>query len=257
LTATRPPLIIPVIEHSLTETPRRPIALVVDDEPEWREITRVMLQRIGAEVLLADTIERACEIAAEHPPGSPAALTLAVIDMHMPRGTQDVPLDEQAGISVLRAVHVLHTYRLVQCPVIVFTAWPSYENCAKAVKAGAWAYICKKKDDDGTHGGSRGFDELKECCERILVRHEPLETPVTPGDEWLDRNYRWLCGQFGGQWVAAVPRDRLSACGADLPHRDEVAVIVGSSFEAVREGVLKLLAILDDAPTIFFVPGGH
>jgi hypothetical protein len=36
-----------------------------------------------------------------------------------------------------------------------------------------------------------------------------------------------------------------------------VAVIVGSSFEAVREGVLKLLAILDDAPTIFFVPGGH
>jgi hypothetical protein len=141
--------------------------------------------------------------------------------------------------------------------MIVFSAFPSYENCVRAVKAGAWAYICKRKDDDGTRGGSGGFGELKECCERILVKQEPLESPLPPDDEWLGRNYRWLRSQFGGQWVVAVPRDRLSACAAGLPHRDDVAVIAGTSFEAVREQVVNLLAVLEDAPTIFFVPGGH
>jgi CheY-like chemotaxis protein len=238
----------------MTGTISKPLVLVVDDEPEWQEAIRTMLLRMGAEVRLAPTFQQACEIAAAHSPESAAPLTLVIIDMRMPQGAKEAQLDEQAGIHVLRAVHALQAYGLVQCPMIVFTAWPSYENCVKAVKAGAWAYICKYRDEDGTHGASRGIDELKEWCERIVVSGEPLESPLAADDTWLGRNYDWLRAQFGGQWVATVNRERLGEFAEGLPQQEGVVVLAGSSFDAVRDAVLKLPAALRQTPTIFFVP---
>ena len=93
----------------MTETGKKPLVLVVDDEPEWQDMIRPMLHRMGAEVLLADTLDQACEIAARHPPGTPSALALVIIDMRLPHRAKDLELDEEAGIHALHAVHALLT----------------------------------------------------------------------------------------------------------------------------------------------------
>ena len=53
-----------------------------------------------------------------------------------------------------------------QCRVIVFTAYPSYENCVNAVKAGAYAYIPKLEQPDGSGGGMDGCPGLPERAVR-------------------------------------------------------------------------------------------
>jgi CheY-like chemotaxis protein len=238
----------------MREGPDKPVVLVVDDEPEWQDMLRAMLQRMGAGVLLAGTLEQACEMAAEHAPGTQSPLALLIIDMGLPHRGEDVELDEEAGIHVLRTIHALQTYRLVDCPMLVFTAFPSYENCAKAVKGGALAYISKRKDEDGTHGGSGGFEELKEWCERLLVTKEPLEAPIGPGDEWFERNYAWLSEDYAGQWVALATRDVVGQTLAGASERDGVVIVSGESYEAVRDIVIKVPALLRQTPAVLFIP---
>jgi DNA-binding NtrC family response regulator len=77
---------------------------------------------------------------------------------------------------------------------IVYTAYPSIENCVKAIKAGADDYI------DKTEPGS--LDRLIDSIKRELFarKHEDNE----PDREWVDEHFDELRERYYGELIAFI-----------------------------------------------------
>jgi DNA-binding response OmpR family regulator len=104
--------------------PGKPRILVVDDDPEVRELTRVALEKADYEIVLADSGERALDIL--HEEGLPH---LAVIDIRLP-GLDGLALCQKIqGIS--------------DVPVIMLTVVDDEETVVKSIEEFAEDYIIK------------------------------------------------------------------------------------------------------------------
>jgi CheY-like chemotaxis protein len=232
----------------MTEKNRKPLVLVVDDEPDWQsKIRRMLEEQMEAEVEVAGTIQEACQVALKHLPGSSTPLDLMTVDMRMPAVSSDTVPEETAGIEVLR------TYRLIHCPMIVFTQWPSYENCIRAVQAGAAAYIPKIKEKR-KQGDQGGFEELTNWCEKVLVRGAVPELPLPPDDQWLDRNCDWLATNCKGQWVALMDAGKVKRVPPGAQIRDGLLILSAGAYEELRKAIVESPEVLGQSPAIVFVP---
>ncbi|MCE1244999.1 sigma-54 dependent transcriptional regulator [Oryzomicrobium sp.] len=98
--------------------------LVVDDEPDIRELLDLTLARMGLLCDCAGTVGEARDLLARH------AYQLCLTDMRLPDGE---------GLDVVRHVAEQHS----QTPVAVITAYGSTENAVAALKAGAFDYLAK------------------------------------------------------------------------------------------------------------------
>ena len=98
--------------------------LVVDDEPDIRELLAMTLSRMGVESHGAATREEALALLAAN------SYDLCLTDMRLPDGD---------GLSVLDYVAKNHPH----VPVAVITAHGSTENAVAALKAGAFDYLAK------------------------------------------------------------------------------------------------------------------
>lgn len=98
--------------------------LVVDDEPDIRELLGMTLARMGVESHGAASCEEALALLAAN------SYNLCLTDMRLPDGD---------GLSVLEYVAKNHP----QTPVAVITAHGSTENAVAALKAGAFDYLAK------------------------------------------------------------------------------------------------------------------
>ena len=104
---------------------RRRRVLVVDDEPDIRMLTRMMLEGAGHEVIEADSGERCLEIVENETPD------LILLDIRLPG------ID---GWGVLERV----TNRTVRrIPVVMMSAHSSEGTLARAAKAGSVGYLIK------------------------------------------------------------------------------------------------------------------
>jgi two-component system response regulator PilR (NtrC family) len=104
--------------------PRGPQVLVVDDEPDIRELLELTLLKMGLGVASAGSIAEAKErLKEEH-------YDLCLTDMRLPDGE---------GLELVRHIATLSS----DLPVAVITAHGSAENAVAALKAGAFDYVSK------------------------------------------------------------------------------------------------------------------
>ena len=98
--------------------------LVVDDEPDIRELLELTLLRMGLDVVSAGSIAEAKEQL------KAARFDLCLTDMRLPDGD---------GLELVRHIAGLGA----DLPVAVITAYGSTENAVAALKAGAFDYVSK------------------------------------------------------------------------------------------------------------------
>jgi len=105
----------------------RPQALVVDDEPDIRELVTITLGRMGIDCTSAATLGEAREALAS------AAFDLCLTDMRLPDGN---------GLELV--TYIQHRYPAL--PVAVITAHGSMEAAIQALKSGAFDFVNKPVD---------------------------------------------------------------------------------------------------------------
>ncbi len=101
--------------------------LVVDDEPDIRELIEITLGRMGLDTASASGIHQAQEYL------STQSFDLCLTDMRLPDGN---------GIDLVRAIQA----RWPNIPVAVITAYGSMETAIEALKAGAFDFVTKPVD---------------------------------------------------------------------------------------------------------------
>ncbi len=112
----------------MNDSPKNaPLALVVDDEADIRELLEITLLRMGVKVVGAADLATARGALAQH------RFDLALLDMRLPDGD---------GIELVREI----TRDQPQTPVAMITAHGNMETAIEALKAGAFDFVSKPVD---------------------------------------------------------------------------------------------------------------
>ena len=146
--------------------------LVVDDDKNIRLSLKLILERNGYEVALAEGPKEAIQIVRNTP-----AIELVLMDMNYSRAT-----DGEEGMTLLRQVKVFRP----DVPCILMTAWGTIDLAVQGMRAGAFDFITKPWDNgvllerietaikiNGGNHGDRSRDMLG-----IASNHGPV--PVIP-----------------------------------------------------------------------------
>jgi len=129
---------------------RQQRVLVIDDEPDIRELLELTLLRMGLETATAGTVKDALlEIQNFHP-------DLCLTDMKLPDGT---------GFDIVR--YIQREYP--DLPVAVITAFGSMEAAVEALKAGAYDFVSKPVD----------LKKLRDLVQAALKLSENDGSPAT------------------------------------------------------------------------------
>ena len=105
----------------------RPSALIIDDEPDIRELLEITLIRMGIDTASAQSITDAKRLLAEQ------TFDLCLTDMNLPDGN---------GIDLVAFIQQHYP----AMPVAMITAYGSVETAISALKAGAFDFISKPVD---------------------------------------------------------------------------------------------------------------
>lgn len=105
----------------------RPSALIIDDEPDIRELLEITLIRMGIDTASAQTIQEAKTRLTEQ------AFDLCLTDMNLPDGN---------GIDLVSYIQ----QHYASMPVAMITAYGNVETAISALKAGAFDFISKPVD---------------------------------------------------------------------------------------------------------------
>lgn len=98
--------------------------LVVDDEPDIRELLEITLGRMGIKTTSADSVKAAKALLDNH------TYDLCLTDMQLPDGN---------GLDIIRHIAAAQT----ELPVAMITAFGSIDTAIEALKSGAFDYIQK------------------------------------------------------------------------------------------------------------------
>ncbi|WP_198115791.1 sigma-54-dependent transcriptional regulator [Massilia rhizosphaerae] len=126
-----------------------PRILVVDDEPDLRELLEITLLKMGLDVDSAATVREARALLGQK------AYALVLTDMRLPDGL---------GLELVREVAANHK----STPVAVITAYGSAENAVVALKAGAFDYVSKPVV----------LDDLRAMVRAALKLSDPAAAPA-------------------------------------------------------------------------------
>ncbi|MFO8023854.1 sigma-54-dependent transcriptional regulator [Thiohalophilus sp.] len=107
--------------------PDQPLALIIDDEPDIRELLEITLSRMAVDCLSAENLAQARNLLAQH------TFDLCLTDMRLPDGN---------GIDLIR--HIQQQYP--DLPVAMITAHGNMESAIEALKAGAYDFVNKPLD---------------------------------------------------------------------------------------------------------------
>lgn len=126
--------------------------LIVDDEPDIRELLEITIGRMGLKTSAAESVSSAIELLDQR------EFSLCLTDMKLPDGS---------GIDIIQHIqrHQPHV------PVAMITAFSSVETAIEALKAGAFDFVTKPID----------LERLRTLINTSLRLEEPRE-PVGYGD---------------------------------------------------------------------------
>ncbi len=131
----------------------RPLALIIDDEPDIRELLEITLARMNIDSHSAASVTDARRCLAE------SSYKLCLVDMRLPDGS---------GIDIVR--HVADRYS--DTPIAVITAHGNMETAVEALKAGAFDFVSKPVD--------------LPVLRRLVKTALQLEEPPPPPDKGKD-----------------------------------------------------------------------
>ncbi len=106
---------------------KQPLTLIVDDEPDIRELLEITLNRMDVRTCSVDNIADAKKILQQQ------TINLCLTDMQLPDGN---------GLELVK--YIQNNYRSV--PVAVITAFGSMETAVRALKNGAFDFVSKPVD---------------------------------------------------------------------------------------------------------------
>lgn len=106
---------------------KRPLALIIDDEPDIRELLDITLQRMQVETRMVGSVKDAFQQLKETP------FDLCLADMRLPDGD---------GIDIVRHIGIHHP----NTPVAMITAHGNMDTAIDALKAGAFDFVSKPVD---------------------------------------------------------------------------------------------------------------
>lgn len=101
--------------------------LIIDDEPDIRELLEITLSRMGLETYSAGNVQEGLVCLKENKPD------LCLTDMKLPDGT---------GIDIVNYIQ----HHMPEVPVAVITAFGSMETAVDALKSGAYDFVSKPVD---------------------------------------------------------------------------------------------------------------
>ncbi len=101
--------------------------LIIDDEPDIRELLEITLLRMGLTTYSAANVKEALASLQNNKPD------LCLTDMKLPDGT---------GIDIVNYIH----HNMPNIPVAVITAYGSMETAVEALKSGAYDFVSKPVD---------------------------------------------------------------------------------------------------------------
>ncbi|MDK2350235.1 MULTISPECIES: two-component system response regulator PilR [Pseudomonas aeruginosa group] len=130
-------------------------ALIVDDEPDIRELLEITLGRMKLDTRSARNVKEARELLAREP------FDLCLTDMRLPDGS---------GLDLVQYIQQRHP----QTPVAMITAYGSLDTAIQALKAGAFDFLTKPVD----------LGRLRELV-AIALRLRNPEAEETPVDNRL------------------------------------------------------------------------
>jgi len=173
---------------------RESLVLVVDDEPDIRELLELTLIRMGIGVVVAGSVVEAKDRLAE------SKFDLCLTDMRLRDGE---------GLELVRHIASL----AVDVPVAVITAYGSAENAVAALKAGAFDYLSKPV----------GLEQLRALVKSVLSLPEQeggrhLEGQQILGESPALRQVRDLVGKLA-RTQAPVYVSGESGSGKELAAR--------------------------------------
>jgi two-component system response regulator PilR (NtrC family) len=120
-------------------------ALIIDDEPDIRELLEITLSRMNITTHSADCVAAAKQLLAQN------TYQLCLTDLHLPDGN---------GIDLVGYIQ----HQFPQLPVAVITAFGSMDTAISAMKAGAFDYVSKPVD----------LTQLRELVSNALKLREPV-----------------------------------------------------------------------------------
>ena len=99
-------------------------ALIIDDEPDIRELLQLTLSRMDIETYAAESLKQASKLITSQ------SFDLCITDMNLPDGN---------GIEMVKFI----SDQYPQTPVAVLTAYGSMDTAIEALKAGAFDFVSK------------------------------------------------------------------------------------------------------------------
>ena len=133
--------------------------LIIDDEPDIRELLEITLLRMGLDTLTAGNVEEALQQITTHEPH------LCLTDMKLPDGS---------GIDIVRFLQKDYP----RIPVAVITAFGSMDTAVEALKAGAYDFVSKPVD----------LPKLRDLIQTALQLSSNSDTISTNNEEESDND---------------------------------------------------------------------
>ncbi len=132
----------------------KPLALIVDDEPDIRELLEITLSRMDIECVLADSVSQALQLLRSE------RIALCLTDMNLPDGS---------GIDLVQTIQKQWSH----IPVAVITAYGSMETAVIALKAGAFDFVSKPVE----------LNRLRDLVRNALQLARPEKTAEPENDD--------------------------------------------------------------------------
>ncbi len=221
--------------------------LIVDDEPDIRELLDITLQRMGLATICAADLSSALEQVRKQQPD------LCLTDMRLPDGN---------GLSLVETLHGNYP----DVPVAVITAYGSAETAVTALKAGAFDFISKpieldrlrnlvntalqlgsddgdaQAPDDSLHGCSPAVTMLRQKIRRLARSQAPVHISGESGvgKEVVARLIHQRGPRANGPFIAV----NCGAIPADLVESELFGHVKGSFTGAYadKEGLFQAAA---------------
>jgi two-component system response regulator PilR (NtrC family) len=198
--------------------------LIVDDEPDIREVLELTLGRMNLETRSAANVEEAKHLLGEF------RFDLCLTDMRLPDGN---------GIDLVKHINEKHPY----LPVAVITAFGNMETAVSALKAGAFDFVSKPLDLNDLRNIVRSALRVGQSP---VVQTTAVAAAVAPDQPVQSPSGRKLLGDSDGIKKVRTMIERLA--------RGQAPVYISGESGTGKELVARLIHELGPRSDKPFVP---
>lgn len=240
----------------MNDNVRKPLVLIVEDINEWMKILRRLLKPLDCRLEIRKTVADAFDFADSHDAGSADPIDLVILDWRVPDKPGAVVDEEakvQGGMKYLRR----YNYVSSRASIIVFTAYPSYDDCIEAIHEGADYYLPKSEP-----GAVDNSQKLLGKCREFLTKSkgEPKEDePSSPSDAWFKRNHKNVRERHAGKFVAFIPGGETfsidPAGSVSVNELDGVEILVANTQKELRRCIQHDATLRKLLPLITYIEG--